>query len=166
MGNPDAKTISVRITQQRDAIYSFERFEVDVVKRVLRRDGVTIHLTPRVFEILLLLVRNPGRVIEKREIMQAIWSGSFVEESNITQNIFVLRKALGDSADGRRLIVTIPGRGYNFTPEVRKVFRTVNHARALPFQQILRSWRWSDLVALVSIVISGGSLFSYWTHHM
>jgi len=102
-------------------LYEFDRFCLDASERILLRDQQEAPLTPKVFETLLLLVENSGRVVEKEEILQTIWPDSFVEESSLTQNISLLRKALGDGSDGRRFIETIPKRGYRFIEPVRVV---------------------------------------------
>ena len=68
---------------------------------------------------------RPGRrsrdVVSKEELLKEVWPNSFVEESNLSQNIFLLRKALGDTAENRQYIVTLPGRGYRFAASVRTV---------------------------------------------
>src|SRR5262245_20488508 len=102
-------------------LYEFDRFCLDASERILLHDQQETPLTPKVFETLLLLVENSGRVIEKEELLQTIWPDSFVEESSLTQNISLLRKALGEGGDGRRFIETIPKRGYKFIAPVRLV---------------------------------------------
>jgi eukaryotic-like serine/threonine-protein kinase len=97
--------------------YTFGPFSLDPLKRVLLRDGEPIALTPKVFEILLVLVQNSGHPLSRDELMKAVWPDSFVEEGNLTQNISVLRKALGSG----RYIVTLPGRGYQFAEPVREL---------------------------------------------
>lgn len=99
-------------------LYEFGPFRLDPVKRVLRRDGEPVSLTPKAFDTLLLLVQSNGRPLSREDLMQGVWPDSFVEEANLTQNIFVLRKALGSSD---RYIVTLPGRGYQFVEQVREV---------------------------------------------
>ena len=106
-------------------LYEFGPFRLDAAQRLLSRDNRPILLQPKAFETLLVLVRNSDRVVMKEELLNAVWADTFVQESNLTQNIFVLRKALGD-ADGdgeakRRYIVTVPGRGYRFVEKVRTV---------------------------------------------
>ena len=73
-----------------------------------------VPVTPKAFEILFALVRRSRDVVSKEELLKEIWPDSFVEESNLSQNIFLLRKALGDTAENRQYIVTLPGRGYRF----------------------------------------------------
>ncbi|HEV8253340.1 MAG TPA: AAA family ATPase [Vicinamibacteria bacterium] len=75
-------------------------------------------IPPRAFDLLLLLVRQPGRVLSKSELMQALWPEVFVEEANLTQHVFTLRKALGVQPSGQPYIETVPRRGYSFTAEV------------------------------------------------
>jgi TolB-like protein/DNA-binding winged helix-turn-helix (wHTH) protein/Flp pilus assembly protein TadD len=94
--------------------YEFGAFRLDATKRLLYRDGEAVPLTPKAFDILLALVQNRQQVVEKTELMQRIWPDSFVEEGNLTQNISILRKALGESPHEHRFIVTVPGRGYQF----------------------------------------------------
>ena len=101
-------------------MYEFGLFRLDPQKRVLLRSSEPVPLTPKAFDTLLVLVQNSERVVSKDDLMKKVWPDSFVEESNISQNIFTLRKALGDAPE-TRYIVTIPGRGYQFTERVRKV---------------------------------------------
>src|SRR5262249_34194547 len=75
-------------------------------------------LTPKALELLLALVENRERVLEKSELMERIWPDSFVEETNLTQNISTLRKALGESPQQHQYIITVPGRGYRFVAEI------------------------------------------------
>jgi DNA-binding winged helix-turn-helix (wHTH) protein/tetratricopeptide (TPR) repeat protein len=98
--------------------FEFGPFRLDAAQRVLLRDGRAIALQPKAMDILLLLVRNPGRLITKEELLSGIWPKLVVEESNLSQNIFLLRKALGDGDGGHRYIVTLPRRGYKFVEPV------------------------------------------------
>ena len=97
-------------------LYGFGPFRLDPGRRVLTRGGVAVALTPKVFDTLLYLVENPDRLIGKDEILGAVWAGRIVEEGNISQTIFTLRKALGGAGAPAPFIVTVPGRGYRFTP--------------------------------------------------
>ena len=99
--------------------YVFGNFRVDSIDRVLMRDGELVPLTPKVFDLLLLLVKNHGHVVEKDRLMKDLWPDTFVEEGNLTQNISVLRKIL--SADGPQYIHTIPRRGYRFVGRVHEM---------------------------------------------
>ena len=98
--------------------YRFQDFEVDLAQRSLRREGHIVTISPRTFDLLVFLLLNSQRVIIKEELMRALWPDSRVEESNLSQHVFLLRKALTGSQSGDRLILTIPNRGYQFTPSV------------------------------------------------
>ena len=89
--------------------------------RSLLRGNDPVPVTPKAFETLLALVRRSREVVSKEELLKEVWPDSFVEESNLSQNIFLLRKALGDTAENRQYIVTLPGRGYRFAAPVRTV---------------------------------------------
>ena len=102
-------------------LYEFGEFRLDPEERVLLHDGVPISITPKVFDLLKVLIENPGRVIEKEELMAQIWKGSFVEDSNLAFNVRQLRKALDDDARQPEFIETIPKRGYRFIAEVREI---------------------------------------------
>ncbi len=97
--------------------YDFVHFRLDAVERLLLRNGKVVRLTPKAFEILLLLVRNSRRVLSKDELIKAVWPDSFVEESNLARNISTLRRALGN----HHCIETVPGRGYRFAASVREI---------------------------------------------
>jgi Tol biopolymer transport system component/DNA-binding winged helix-turn-helix (wHTH) protein len=99
-------------------LYRFGEFYLSVDDRSLRRGDENIALTPKMYELLLVLVQNPNRIVEKDFLLQAVWPDSFVEEGNITFNIRQLRKALGDNAQRPIYIETIPRRGYRFLPKV------------------------------------------------
>src|SRR6266550_4392384 len=101
-------------------LYAFGEFCVDPQNRVLRLRHEPIALTPKAFEVLLLLIQRGGQVVSKDELMKAVWPDSFVEESNLTQTVFMLRKALGETAN-QRYIFTVQGRGYRFAAEVKTV---------------------------------------------
>ena len=100
--------------------YEFESFKVDARRRLLFREGQPVRVTPKAFDILLGLVRSGGRVISKDELMTAIWPNCFVEEGNLAQNIFLLRRVLGERKNEHKYIITIPGVGYRFAPYVRE----------------------------------------------
>lgn len=90
---------------------TFGLFTIDVAERRLLREGVEVPLPPEVFELLALLAARAGQLVTKDELMQSLWPGTVVDEANLTQKIFTLRKALGDDAE---YIETVPGRGYRF----------------------------------------------------
>ncbi|MEN3330693.1 MAG: hypothetical protein V7641_58 [Blastocatellia bacterium] len=108
------------MTMPSPQIYEFGRFRLDAAERTLRRAGEAVPLTPKVFGILLALVEHSPRIVEKDELMRQVWPDSFVEEGNLTQNISLLRKALGETSDGKPYIETVARRGYRFVADVTK----------------------------------------------
>jgi DNA-binding winged helix-turn-helix (wHTH) protein/tetratricopeptide (TPR) repeat protein len=109
------------MSNQGKELYEFGPFRLDPAKRLLLRDNEPVPLQLKAFETLLVLVRNSEQVVLKDDLMKAVWPDTFVEESNLAQNIFVLRKTLGAVAGEHRYIATIPGRGYRFTEKVRVI---------------------------------------------
>jgi DNA-binding winged helix-turn-helix (wHTH) protein/Tol biopolymer transport system component len=102
-------------------VYEFGGFYLDRDERVLRRGNVAIPLTPKATEILLALVERHGHIVEKADLMRQVWPDTAVEESNLTQNIYTLRRVLSD-VDGKcPFIETVPRRGYRFVGPVREV---------------------------------------------
>ncbi|HEX8249596.1 MAG TPA: winged helix-turn-helix domain-containing protein [Pyrinomonadaceae bacterium] len=101
--------------------YEFGEFRLDLTNKVLRRGGENLQITRKMFDTLCVLVENADRLVEKDELMRRIWHDRFVEESNLTYNIKMLRKTLGDSASQPKFIETVPRRGYRFIAEVRLV---------------------------------------------
>jgi DNA-binding winged helix-turn-helix (wHTH) protein/tetratricopeptide (TPR) repeat protein len=107
------------LPQETKDFYDFGPFRADIVRRLLLRDGQPVPVTSKVFDTLEVLIRNRGRVMAKEEMLKEIWPNSFVEESNLTQNVSTLRKALCELPGEHRYIATVPGRGYRFVGEVR-----------------------------------------------
>ena len=107
--------------------YEFGPYQLSVNTRLLKRSGETIALTPKAAEILVLLVTRAGQLVEKDELLKEIWPDTFVEEANLSQNIFYLRKALGDDRAGPTYIETVTRRGYRFIAAVRVVEAEENH---------------------------------------
>jgi TolB-like protein/DNA-binding winged helix-turn-helix (wHTH) protein/Tfp pilus assembly protein PilF len=107
------------MSQQLKPIYEFGPYRLDAAERLLTRDGEVVPLQPKVFDLLLALVARHGRLVEKEELMTAVWPDTFVEEANIASNISNLRKTL--SQNGRQFIETVPKRGYRFVAEVREI---------------------------------------------
>src|SRR5262245_46976676 len=101
-------------------IYEFEEFRVDGTQRRLLRDGQVVPLHSKAFDLLLVLVRNAGKDLTKDELLNAVWPGQILEESNLAVNISAVRRALGENAAQSRFIVTIPGHGYRFVANVRE----------------------------------------------
>ncbi|HTH36424.1 MAG TPA: winged helix-turn-helix domain-containing protein [Pyrinomonadaceae bacterium] len=99
--------------------YEFEDFRLDVKHLMLYRGARTVSLKPKAIETLVALVERRGEVVSNAELMDLLWADSFVEESNLTQNIYLLRKSLGNCADGRPFIENFSRRGYRFNGELK-----------------------------------------------
>jgi DNA-binding winged helix-turn-helix (wHTH) protein/Tol biopolymer transport system component len=102
-----------------DAVFRFPPFVVDVSKRLLLRDGVAVPLTPKAFDVLVLLLEQRDRVVSKRTLLAALWNDSFVEESTVSQHVFLVRQALGEHAE--EYVATVARRGYRFVAPVTEV---------------------------------------------
>jgi DNA-binding winged helix-turn-helix (wHTH) protein len=99
-------------------VFQFESFRLDIRERRLFRNGRVIPLRGKVFDTLCALVRHPGRLLRKHELMQAVWPDTVVEENNLEHNLCVLRKLLGQSKRDKRFIETVPRQGYRFVAMV------------------------------------------------
>jgi Tol biopolymer transport system component/DNA-binding winged helix-turn-helix (wHTH) protein len=104
-------------------IYEFEGFCLDAEYLMLSRGDEEISLTPKVVETLLALVERHGEIVSKDELMDRVWENAFVEESNLVQNIYVLRKVLGKTIEGQPMIETLRRRGYRFNGKVTKIVK-------------------------------------------
>ena len=106
--------------------YEFGPFRLNLTERILYRGSDMVSLTPKVFDTLLLLVENNGHILEKNELMEHLWPDSFVEESSLTQNISLLRRALAEGDGEHNYIETIPKRGYRFNAVVNELDELTN----------------------------------------
>jgi DNA-binding winged helix-turn-helix (wHTH) protein/tetratricopeptide (TPR) repeat protein len=104
-----------------EEVFQFGEYRVDPLNRTLRRNDVPVLLNRRGFDVLLYLVRNPGRVVTKEELLKSIWPDAFVDENNLTQSMSVLRKALEEQPGQNNFIATLPGRGYQFIAPVNVI---------------------------------------------
>ena len=134
-----------------ETLYAFGDFQLDAGRRLLsHRSQGPVAITGRVFDTLLYLVRNPGRLVTKRELMDAVWGDAVVEENNLTQTISTLRQLLGERPDEHRYIVTVPGRGYRFIAGVE----SGAHAPGAPATVAAAPKRWSRRT-LIAIAAAG-----------
>jgi TolB-like protein/DNA-binding winged helix-turn-helix (wHTH) protein/Flp pilus assembly protein TadD len=106
---------------QTKVVFEFGSFRLNPAERLLLRDQAQVHLPPKAFDALVVLIENRGHLLEKDELLRKVWPDTFVEESNLAQHISVLRKALQDGEDRSRCIETVPRRGYRFIAEVREL---------------------------------------------
>jgi DNA-binding winged helix-turn-helix (wHTH) protein len=109
---------------ERALVYRFGDFTLDVHDERLLRRGVTIHLKPKAFQLLLLFLRRSGVLLTKDELMQHMWPDTFVEEHNLAVNISELRRALGQNQGPDVYIETVPHRGYRFVADVETALRS------------------------------------------
>src|ERR1051325_2115169 len=107
---------------RRDAqVFEFGPFRLDTTEKLLFKHGEPLPLAPKAFELLAILVKRSGHLVDKNDLLREIWPDSFVEESSLTQNIYVLRKVLSESHDEPRYIETVPRRGYRFVADVQAI---------------------------------------------
>src|SRR3569833_2846401 len=102
------------------SLYTFGEFRVDTQNRLLLKGETPIAITPKAFDLLLTLVQHSGEVVSIDTLMQTVWPNSFVEESNLTQTVFMLRKALGETST-QRYILTVQGQGYRIVPDEKSL---------------------------------------------
>ncbi|MEQ1605080.1 MAG: winged helix-turn-helix domain-containing protein [Pyrinomonadaceae bacterium] len=140
-------------------LYEFGEFRLDSSERTLRRSGEMIVLPPRVFDTLNLLVQRNGTVISKQEMMDSIWPDAFVEEANLTQNIYLLRKTLGKTPNEKDWIETLPRKGYIFSgnvellgPEIPDADGTGEAAAVVP----VPTRRFRFAVGIIGLVLFAG----------
>ncbi len=147
----------------------FDDLLVDLKSRTVWRDGEPVPITPKVLAVLLALMRKPGAVVSKEELIETVWPGSFVTEANLTQSVSALRKALGERANDHRYIVTVPGQGYCFTARIADEPAEPSTlpddlapptppdgpvtAEDIPAVNVPAVWRPSRLAILVAVVI-------------
>ena len=119
-------------------------------------------LTPKTFQILLVLVRHGKEIVTKDDLMKTVWPDTFVEEANLSRNIFMLRKALGETAQDHRYIVTVPGRGYRLAENVHLLpgqefeIAAATHSRVQIDVKETRPWKWIALAAVIVLALAAG----------
>lgn len=156
LGKPEfpVKNLSKPFTTGADPkhFYEFGPFHLDVPARVLFQEGKVVPLTPKVLETLLVLVQQGGRLVSKDDLIKTVWPDTFVEESNLTQNISVLRKILAERDSSHPYIETIPKRGYRFVAAVTQASNEV-----APLASALRRsapGRWRLALGLAAVVLA------------
>ena len=154
--------------QRAKELYEFGPFRVDPEKETLLREGEPIALTPKTFQILLVLIRHNEEVVTKDDLMKAVWPDTFVEEANLSRNISMLRKALGETAQDHRYIVTVPGRGYRLVENVHLIpdreVSVVAATHSIVHVDVKESgpWPWRWLAMGMVIVLVVGGLGTWW----
>jgi eukaryotic-like serine/threonine-protein kinase len=127
---------------ENDLSYEFGPFRLLPAERQLLRDGQTVALAPKDFDVLVALVRQSGHLVGKDELLKEVWPDSFVEEANLSRHVYALRRALGEDGAGRPYIETVPKRGYRFASSVRElsdgdsIAETVTRTRIIAEEEI------------------------------
>jgi TolB-like protein/DNA-binding winged helix-turn-helix (wHTH) protein/Tfp pilus assembly protein PilF len=139
-------------------VLEFGEFRLDLEEHSLRRgDGTEVPLTPRVFATLTYLIEHAGSIVEKKAILEAVWSDCVVEENNLAQAISKLRQVLGDKNGAQQIIVTVPGRGYRFVAEVRSAEEVVSPLAPAEIEDTgapaERRWRGPFVVSCVALLL-------------
>ena len=123
------------------AVYEFGPYQLNTTEYCLIRDGQSLIMAGKLFEILVLLVENKGHLITKETLMQHIWPETVVEESNLTVSMSRIRSTLAEPKPRRTYIETIPRRGYRFIAEVRNVSEArIDSIAILPFTTEESGW--------------------------
>jgi DNA-binding winged helix-turn-helix (wHTH) protein/Tol biopolymer transport system component len=148
----------------KQGLYVFGPYVLDAGQLLLRKDEEVVQLPPKVLETLLALVESSGQVVTKQQLMESVWPDSFVEEGNLTQNIFLLRRVLGKTAEGEEYIQTLPKRGYRMSVPVKAALGGLpaQQAFAMPEVQELnptasrrqhKLWAFAGVILLFLIVM-------------
>ena len=109
------------MSKQKSSLYDFDGFRLDPAEKVLWKDGEVVSLTPKAFDTLVILVEKSGHLVEKEELISQLWPDCFVEENSLSQNVYLIRKALREESRGLRYIETVPRRGYRFIATVKEI---------------------------------------------
>ena len=155
--------MAVNTVQTVKRLFEFGPFRVDPEKELLLRGAETVPLTPKTFQILLVLIRHSKEVVTKDDLLKMVWPDTFVEEANLSRNIFLLRKALGESPQDHQYIVTVPGRGYRFAEDVKLVpsaelnVVAASHTKLQVQVSESRSWGWFALAVTLLVVVAAVS---------
>ncbi|MGB7068147.1 MAG: winged helix-turn-helix domain-containing protein [Pyrinomonadaceae bacterium] len=106
------------MSEQTPHFYEFAEYRIEKKERLLMRRGEIVPLPPKAVELLFVFIESSGHVLNKDELMNRVWADSFVEEANLSRNVFLLRKVLSEGNGGGKFIETIPRRGYRFAADV------------------------------------------------
>lgn len=102
------------------SVYEFGSFRLDAAERRFLHNGLPVHLPPKAFDTLVVLIENNGRLVTKDELLNTVWKDSFVEENNLTQHIYTLRKVIRDDT-GQQYIETVARHGYRFNADIKEI---------------------------------------------
>jgi DNA-binding winged helix-turn-helix (wHTH) protein/Flp pilus assembly protein TadD len=121
---------------ERPSLFEFGPFRLDARRRLVWRQEGLLEVPPRAVELLAALVEEAGEVVPKEELLRRVWPDTFVEEANLSVNVSILRKALGDQPDGRPWIQTVSRRGYRFLGSARALSEAPRSLAVLPFASL------------------------------
>ena len=157
----------IKLTKE---LYEFGPFRADPDKELLLRAGEQVPLTPKAFQILLVLLRSNRELVTKDELMKNVWPDSFVEEANLSRNVFLLRKALGEDSSEHRYIITVPGRGYRLAENVRVVpeheisLVAASHSKVQVRVQESRPWPRIAIATALVVLLSAAAFLMFRPH--
>ncbi len=124
------------VVTERAPVLEFGPFRLDVPRRLVFRGDALLDVPPKAADLLAVLVAEAGQVVPKGELLRRVWPDTFVEEANLSVNVSILRRALGDQPDGQPWIQTVPRRGYRFLGMVRAPSRAPRSLAVLPFRSL------------------------------
>jgi DNA-binding winged helix-turn-helix (wHTH) protein/tetratricopeptide (TPR) repeat protein len=154
--------MAISENQRAEELYEFGPFRVDPGRETLVKAGVAVPLTPKTFQILLVLVRHGQEIVTKDDLMKSVWPDTFVEEANLSRNIFMLRKALGETAQDHRYIVTVPGRGYRLAENVHLIpgqefaIAAASRSRLQIDIKETKPWQWIAVTTVIVLGVAAG----------
>jgi len=155
--------------QKTRPLYEFGPFRVDPEKELLLRQDEAVPIAPKAFQVLLVLMRHSKQVVTKDDLLKTIWPDTFVEEANLSRNIFLLRKALGETPQDHQYIVTVPGRGYRFAEDVQMVpereLNIVSASHTTVEMQVEETRPWPWIAAAAGLVVAIGVVMRLFSHH-
>ncbi len=158
--------------QKTRRLYEFGSFRVDPEKELLLRGNETVPLAPKTFQVLLVLMHHKKEVVTKDELMKSVWPDTFVEEANLSRNIFLLRKALGECPQDHQYILTVPGKGYRFAEDVQIVpeqdlsIVAANHAKVEIEVKESKPWRWAAVAVVIVLASAAGAVGFFFAHRV
>ena len=157
--------MTITQNQRSEELYEFGPFRIDPARETLLKAGVTVPLTPKTFQILLVLVRHGQEIVTKDDLLKSVWPDTFVEEANHSRNIFMPRKALGESAKDHRYIATVPGQGYRLAETVQLIpgqefaIAAASRSRVQIDIEETRPWMWIATAAGITLAVTAGALY-------
>ncbi|HMS40024.1 MAG TPA: transcriptional regulator [Pyrinomonadaceae bacterium] len=146
--------------EKRGKTYVFADFRFDMPEKILRRGETEIALPPKVLDVLCRLIESEGKIVSKDELMSAVWADSFVEEGNLSQSIYTIRRALGKDADDKNIVETVPRRGFRIAVPITQNGASAEKSDILPIveKSFFQKYR---LVLLISALIVAATLVGF-----